>query len=164
MSPPHDRPHSNITVAKAPLVRLLHRASTCNAGKLRLAFVAHLSADCLVQSSHHLQTRGVLSIRCCWAERLNDWLCAGDRFNENGYENADLCAWTFSQNTFPTGGGLANVRWTCPAPAKKQGCTDRYYLVQVSFSPPFILYPESNESSALLLCPIQIDLPYSQPQ
>jgi hypothetical protein len=53
------------------------------------------------------------------------------RYNSQGYENADLCAWTFSQNTFPAGGGLANLKWTCPAAAKKY-CTDRYYLVQVT--------------------------------
>lgn len=53
------------------------------------------------------------------------------RYTAAGYENADLCAWTFSQATFPAGGGLANVRWNCPAAAKKQGCISRYYLIQV---------------------------------
>ncbi|CAL8467417.1 g6955 [Coccomyxa elongata] len=55
---------------------------------------------------------------------INAW------FNVDGYENADLCAWTFSPNTFSAGGGLANVRWNCPAAAVKQGCTSRYYLIQ----------------------------------
>lgn len=54
------------------------------------------------------------------------------RFNDQGYENADICAWTFSSNTFAAGGGLANVRWNCPAAAVKQGCTSRYYLIQVT--------------------------------
>jgi hypothetical protein len=51
------------------------------------------------------------------------------RYNSQGYENADLCAWTFSTNTFSAGGGLANVRWNCNA--KTKGCTSRYYLIQV---------------------------------
>ncbi|BDA42945.1 probable protein EXORDIUM-like 3 at C-terminar half [Coccomyxa sp. Obi] len=55
---------------------------------------------------------------------INAW------FNNDGYENADLCAWTFSANTFAAGGGLANLRWNCPAAAAKQGCTSRYYLIQ----------------------------------
>ena len=53
------------------------------------------------------------------------------RYTASGYENADLCAWTFSSNTFAQGGGLANLRWTCPAAAAKAGCTSRYYLIQV---------------------------------
>ncbi|CAL8467418.1 g6956 [Coccomyxa elongata] len=65
---------------------------------------------------------------------INAW------FNVDGYENADLCAWTFSPNTFSAGGGLANVRWNCPAAAVKQGCTSRYYLIQqnwVNLSPGY---------------------------
>ena len=58
-------------------------------------------------------------------------MALASRYTAAGYENADLCAWTFSQATFPAGGGLANVRWNCPAAAKKQGCTSRYYLIQV---------------------------------
>lgn len=54
------------------------------------------------------------------------------RYTASGYENADLCAWTFSSSTFAAGGGLANVRWNCPAAAAKAGCTSRYYLIQVT--------------------------------
>nr|QOL01142.1 putative extracellular protein CSOL_065 [Pseudococcomyxa simplex] len=55
---------------------------------------------------------------------INAW------YNTDGYENADLCAWTFGVNTFSAGGGLANVKWACPAAAKRSGCTDRFYLIQ----------------------------------
>lgn len=51
------------------------------------------------------------------------------RYNDQGYECADLCAWTFGSSTFAAGGGLANVRWNCNANTK--GCTSRYYLIQV---------------------------------
>jgi hypothetical protein len=54
------------------------------------------------------------------------------RYNNNGYECADLCAWTFGSNTYNSGGGLANVNWPCSSAAKKYGCTSRNYLVQVS--------------------------------
>lgn len=58
-------------------------------------------------------------------------MLAPRRYTASGYENADLCAWTFSSATFAAGGGLANLRWNCPAAAAKQGCTSRYYLIQV---------------------------------
>ncbi|BDA42947.1 probable protein EXORDIUM-like 5 [Coccomyxa sp. Obi] len=55
---------------------------------------------------------------------INAW------FTSTGYENADLCAWTFSNNLFKAGGGLANVRWMCGSGATNAGCTSRYYLIQ----------------------------------
>lgn len=72
------------------------------------------------------------------------------RYTASGYENADLCAWTFSSSTFASGGGLANVRWNCPAAAAKAGCTSRYYLIQVMAGTPQPLNPDSTavETSA----------------
>ena len=78
------------------------------------------------------------------------------RYTAAGYENADLCAWTFSQATFPAGGGLANVRWNCPAAAKKQGCISRYYLIQVrcaSRTPPRSHACAPLAHTLQLLCP-----------
>lgn len=73
-------------------------------------------------------------MRTCKPEVLHSDLNAQTccRYNTDGYENADLCAWTFGVNTFSAGGGLANVKWACPAAAKKSGCTDRFYLIQVT--------------------------------
>ena len=64
------------------------------------------------------------------------------RYTSSGYENADLCAWTFSSSTFASGGGLANLRWNCPAAAAKAGCTSRYYLIQVMTGTPQLLNPD----------------------
>ena len=63
------------------------------------------------------------------------------RYTASGYENADLCAWTFGSATFAAGGGLANLRWNCPAAAAKAGCTSRYYLIQVMAGTPLPLNP-----------------------
>ena len=72
--------------------------------------------------------------RCCQGLCRKRGGCCPCRYNSAGYENADLCAWTFSSALFRAGGGLANVRWDCPAAAASSGCTSPYYLIQVRSS------------------------------
>ncbi|KAK9835007.1 hypothetical protein WJX81_003699 [Elliptochloris bilobata] len=55
---------------------------------------------------------------------INAW------YNKDGYENADICAWTFGSALYPAGNykGMANLKWTCKSP-----CVSRNYLIQQNF-------------------------------
>ncbi|EIE24427.1 hypothetical protein COCSUDRAFT_65352 [Coccomyxa subellipsoidea C-169] len=104
------------------------------------ACTAQGANNVLATPNYNAEADGMASIVAHEAMEVSSDPLINAWYNTDGYENADLCAWTFSQNTFSAGGGLANVRWNCPAAAKKAGCTDRYYLIQqnwVNLSPGY---------------------------
>ena len=112
----------------------------------------------LVQYEHLPDERVVAGVRVflgCLRKTCGGWHPC--RYNNDGYENADLCAWTFSSATFAAGSGLANVRWNCPAAAANKGCTSRYYLIQVRSS---LQMPSSKPGLALHAFPPRVSYFY----